>query len=103
MPLIRLVPKKTDFKFMNLRSITMIFSVILVLVSLTSILVRGINFGIDFTGGILIEARFNKEQIDLNSLRSKLNNLNLGQIQLQNVGSDNDVIIKVQKDLLIIS
>ena len=97
MPLIRLVPKKTDFKFMNLRSITMIFSVILVLVSLTSILVRGINFGIDFTGGILIEARFNKEQIDLNSLRSKLNNLNLGQIQLQNVGSDNDVIIKVQK------
>ncbi len=97
MPIIRIIKQNTQIKFMKLKKITLIISTFLFLLSLFYISFNGLNFGIDFTGGTLIEARFNK-QVDLNDLRTKMNKLDLGEIQLQTIGDQNDVVIKIQKN-----
>ena len=80
---------------MRIKKLTLFISTILFLLSLSLIFIKGLNLGIDFTGGSLIEVRF-KENIDLNNLRTKMNKLNLGEIQLQTIGNENDIIFKVQ-------
>ena len=97
MALIKIIPDKTNFKFMNIKKITLLFSTLFFLMSLFFVFLKGLNFGIDFTGGILIEARFNDEKINLNNIRKELNNLNLGEIQLQNINNTNDLAIRVQR------
>lgn len=97
MPILNIIPKDTSFKFMNLRKIAVIFSIFLFIISIIFLILRGLNFGIDFTGGVLIELRSQNETINLVSLRKDLNKLNLGEIQLQTIGSDKDIAIRVQK------
>ncbi len=95
MPFLKLVKTGTDIKFMKIKKLTLIVSSFLFLLSLISIFTKGLNLGIDFTGGSLIEVRF-EEKISLNDLRSEMNNLDLGEIQLQTIGEENDVVIRVQ-------
>jgi preprotein translocase SecF subunit len=57
--------------------------------------VKGLNFGLDFTGGVVVEATAAKA-IDLAPLRDRLNALNLGEVQLQEFGSERDVMIRMQ-------
>ena len=95
MPILRLIKSGTDIKFMKIKRLTLFISSFLFLLSLFSIFTKGLNLGIDFTGGSLIEVRFN-ENISLNNLRTKMNKLNLGEVQLQTIGNENDVVIRVQ-------
>ena len=95
MPILRLIKSGTDIKFMKIKRLTLLVSSFLFLLSLISIFTKGLNLGIDFTGGSLIEVRF-EEKISLNNLRSEMNNLDLGEIQLQTIGEGNDVVIRVQ-------
>ena len=95
MPFLKLVKTGTDIKFMKIKRLTLLISSFLFLLSLISIFTKGLNLGIDFTGGSLIEVRF-EEKISLNNLRSEMNNLDLGEIQLQTIGEENDVVIRVQ-------
>ncbi len=95
MPILRIIKTGTDIKFMKIKRLTLFISSFLFLLSLFSIFTKGLNLGIDFTGGSLIEVRF-KENISLNNLRSEMNKLNLGEIQLQTIGEENDVVIRVQ-------
>ena len=95
MPFLKLVKTGTDIKFMKIKRLTLLVSSFLFLLSLISIFTKGLNLGIDFTGGSLIEVRF-EEKISLNDLRSEMNNLDLGEIQLQTIGEENDVVIRVQ-------
>ena len=95
MPFLKLVKTGTDIKFMKIKRLTLLVSSFLFLLSLISIFTKGLNLGIDFTGGSLIEVRF-EEKISLNNLRSEMNNLDLGEIQLQTIGEGNDVVIRVQ-------
>ena len=95
MPFLKLVKTGTDIKFMKIKRLTLLISSFLFLLSLISIFTKGLNLGIDFTGGSLIEVRF-EEKISLNDLRSEMNNLDLGEIQLQTIGEENDVVIRVQ-------
>jgi len=95
MPFLKLVKTGTDIKFMKIKRLTLLVSSFLFLLSLISIFTKGLNLGIDFTGGSLIEVRF-EEKISLNNLRSEMNNLDLGEIQLQTIGEENDVVIRVQ-------
>ena len=96
MPILRIFKSGTNIKFMKIIKLTLIISSILFFLSLASVFFKGLNLGIDFTGGSLIEARF-KENIDLSNLRIQMNKLNLGEIQLQTIGSENDIVIRVQE------
>ena len=97
MPILKLISSNTNFKFMRFKKVAMIASILFFLVSCLSIFIQGLNFGIDFTGGSLIEVRSTSEKINLNHLRKDLNKLNIGEIQLQTIGSDRDIAIRIQK------
>ncbi len=91
--------KKTEtlesaINFIGLRYIAFIFSAILIIGSLGLTATKGLNFGIDFTGGTLIEIRLETEA-DLSVLRENLNTLDLGGISIQEFGAPNDLLIRM--------
>ena len=75
-----------------------ILSIMLFLLSILFILFKGLNYGIDFKGGTLIELRLNGVT-NASDIRSVLNNMNLGDINVKKFGKEGDYLIKVeQKD-----
>jgi preprotein translocase subunit SecF len=94
MPL-HLLPNKTHFDFMGKRWVGFTVSIILTLLSLTLVFTKGLNLGIDFTGGILMEIHTEKPA-DLSMLRESLNNQRFGEVSLQNMGSERDMLIRIQ-------
>ena len=91
---IHLVPANTRINFMRGHKITFVISLILILGSIGLLFTKGLNFGIDFAGGILIEARA-PEQPDIGQLRERLSGLGLGEVALQSFGDQNDVLIRL--------
>lgn len=93
---IHLVPPNTKIDFVGFRYIAMVFSVVLFVGSAVIYGVLGLNFGIDFRGGILIEARM-PGTADLAAMRDKLSKLDVGEVSLQEFGGPNDVLIRLQR------
>ncbi|WP_438971122.1 protein translocase subunit SecF [Methylophaga sp.] len=85
---------ETNIPFMAKRRLAAIFSAILILASITSLTLQGLNFGIDFTGGTMIELGY-QEQVDLNQLRSDLSEGGYADATVQNFGSIHDVLIRL--------
>jgi len=79
------------YKLFNLISLT------LVLVSILLLLFKGLNLGVDFKGGTLIELRANSKQVGISSLRKSFNNMNLGDVNVKKFGDENDFLIKFEK------
>ncbi len=73
-----------------------IFSIGLVVVSLLFLMFKGLNFGIDFKGGTLIELRSTDTKINVSSLRDNLNQMNLGDVSVKNFGNKLDFLIKFE-------
>ena len=73
-----------------------ILSVLLVSVSLLFLIFKGLNFGIDFKGGTLIELRSSDNKINVTSLRDNLNQMDLGDVSVKNFGNDTDYLIKFE-------
>ena len=73
-----------------------ILSVSLVVISLCFLIFKGLNFGIDFKGGTLIELRSNDCKINVSSLRDNLSQMNLGDISVKNFGNEIDFLIKFE-------
>jgi preprotein translocase subunit SecF len=95
-PLLRLVPDDTKFDFMRFRRISFPSSAILSIAAILLFFFHGLNFGIDFIGGTLIEAKTKSGQpADLATMRTTLGGLGLGDIQLQEFGSPDTVLIRV--------
>ena len=74
-----------------------LISIFLVLVSILLLLFKGLNFGVDFNGGTLIELRANEKNITVKSLRDTFNSMNLGDINIKQFGNKKDFLIKIEK------
>lgn len=94
------VTKDTNFDFMKTKKITFAVSTIMVLLSIVCIAVKGFNFGIDFSGGILMEIK-SPEVINVEDLRTELSALDIDDLNLQAIGEEgNEIVIRAQaKDL----
>jgi preprotein translocase subunit SecF len=94
MRLLKLVPDDTNLPFVSLRTwafaLTMLLSVAAVALTVT----RGLNLGVDFVGGLMIEEKFATPP-NLDTLRTTVDRLNLGEVRLQNVGDEKTVSIKL--------
>lgn len=95
-PMIRIAPENTNYQFMKARYFGILVSVVLSVASLILFFKPGLNYGLDFTGGIQVEIT-TSQPADLSQLRSSLGGLGLGEVALQNAGSDNSVLIRVQR------
>ena len=85
-----------NINFMGLHKLGFALSGILTLGSIVLFLVQGLNYGIDFSGGVVIEAR-TSGPADLAAMRSTLNGLGLGEVSLQSFGTPNDVLIRLPR------
>jgi preprotein translocase subunit SecF len=92
---LRIVPDDTKFDFMRFRRISFPLSALLSILAIVLYFTHGLNFGIDFRGGTLLEIQAKSGQADLAAMREKLGTLGLGEIQLQQFGGPADVLIRV--------
>ncbi len=95
MKLLRLVPDETNLPFMSWRRITFPLSGLLSLLAIVLFFTVGLNFGIDFRGGTLFEVQSTAGPADLSAIRATLGKLDLGEVQLQRFGAENDVLIRL--------
>ena len=79
------------YKLFNLISLSLVIASILLL------FFKGLNFGVDFKGGTLIELRSNDENINVTSLRDSFSKMNLGDFNVKKFGNENDFLIKIEK------
>jgi len=93
---LRLVPERTDIPFMAWRKYGFAASGALMVLSVVLVLVQGLNYGIDFRGGILLEVK-TPQPVDLGALRAQLTALGIGAIELQGFGEPDDVLIRIER------
>lgn len=93
---LRLIPSVTNIPFMTWRKLALVVSMALVVLSVILAFAPGLNFGIDFRGGTLIEIR-TPGSADLSRMRDTLGGLRLGEVSLQEFGAETDVLIRVEK------
>lgn len=90
----RTLTSKLHFDFMGKRKLAMFFSIALIVTSLASLAIRGLVFGIDFTGGTLIEVGY-AQDADLEQVRQVLANNAFSEAQVQQFGTPRDVLIRL--------
>ena len=95
MRLLRIVPDDTKFDFMRFRRISFPMSALLSIIAISLYFFHGLNFGIDFKGGTLMEVQSKVGDADLAKMRATLGALGLGEVQLQQFGAPNDVLIRI--------
>ncbi len=95
MRLLRIVPDDTKFDFMRFRRISFPISALASIAAIALYFFIGLNFGIDFKGGTLLEVRSLSGPADLAKMRASLTSLDLGDVQLQQFGGPTDVLIRI--------
>jgi len=95
LPSLRIVPDDTHFDFTRFRRISFPISALLSILAITLFFTHGLNFGIDFKGGTLMELRAKSGAVDIASMRATLGGLGLGDIQLQQFGGPDEVLLRV--------
>ncbi|MFN0220035.1 MAG: protein translocase subunit SecF [Hyphomicrobium sp.] len=104
--LMRLIPnfKGIDFfphnlrlPFMRYKDLAVGMSIVAMLASLTLFATKGLNYGVDFKGGSMIELQANSGNADVSALRDKLGQLGLGGVQIQEFGAPSDVLIRIEE------
>ena len=91
-----IVPANTNFDFVSRRRLAYPLSALLIILSIGAFLTQGLNFGIDFRGGILVEIK-TEGPADVAELRATVGGLGLGEVQVQEFGAPDDVLIRVQQ------
>ena len=87
----RNIPFNKFYKLFNILSLS------LILISLLLLILKGLNYGVDFKGGTLIEIRSLDKTLNISDLRKSFNNLNLGDVTVKRFGNDNDYVVKFEK------
>ena len=95
-PLIKLLPQKTHFPFVRFARLFATLSILGVLATAVGFFYPGLNLGIDFKGGTVLELNTGAKPVDLGKVRGALNGLRLGDVQVQTFGKPNDAIIRFQ-------
>ena len=90
---------KYNINFINYFKRFNILSFLLMLISLVLISFKGLNYGIDFKGGTLIEIRLDNKSINTSNIRDSLKTINLGDVNVKNFGQEGDFLIKIEKKL----
>lgn len=93
---LHIIPPDTRIDFIRHHKITFTISVVMVVASILLIAFKGLNFGVDFAGGILIEATA-PQPVDLAKVRSQLSDLDLGEVALQEFGAPDKILIRLQQ------
>jgi preprotein translocase subunit SecF len=92
---LKLIPDNPNFPFMGLRKVFFLASALLVLAAIAITATKGMRYGIDFTGGIMIEVK-TQGPGHIGDMRAKLKGLGLGSVELQEFGASDDILIRVQ-------
>jgi len=93
---LRLLPAQTDIKFIRFRHIWFVVSVVACLASVGLFLTKGLNYGIDFLGGITVHIA-TEGPTDIGKVRSIVGDLNLGEVQVQEFGAPDQVLIRIEE------
>jgi preprotein translocase subunit SecF len=93
--LLRIVPDNTSFDFIRFRRISFPISALLSIIAITLYFTHGLNFGIDFVGGTLMEVQSKAGPVDTAKMRTTLGGLGLGEVQLQEFGGPENVLIRL--------
>ncbi len=94
---LRIVPDNTKFDFMRFRRVSFPMSALLSIIAILLYFHPGLNLGIDFRGGTLIEVQEKSGPADLAKMRATLSQLNLGDVQLQQFGGPENVLIRISE------
>ena len=89
--------KDNDIKFMAIRRVPIILSAILIVVSLSSIIIKGFNYGIDFSSGYIVQLKFQNE-ISVSKIESRFSSNNINDLSIQLYGSNKDILIKLKDE-----
>jgi preprotein translocase subunit SecF len=96
-PLIRILPVKTNFKFVKYARYAAVLSVALCIASIVSCFTPGLNMGIDFRGGAAMElTRSGGQTLDLGAVRGAVNALDIGDVGVQGIDTDSSAIVRFQ-------
>jgi preprotein translocase SecF subunit len=95
-PLIKILPQKTHFGFVAFARLAATLSIIGVIATVVGFFYPGLNLGIDFKGGTVLELNTGAKPVDLARVRGALNGLSLGDVQVQTFGKPNDAIVRFQ-------
>ena len=95
MSVINFIPHNTNFDFIGKRKITFSIVILSTLIFMSALLFKGLNYGIDFKGGVVMEVRMPAVP-DIQELRKKFEPLDLGEVAIQEFGSAQDILIKFE-------
>jgi preprotein translocase subunit SecF len=88
---------KKDYKFNQYYKSLNVFSIALILLSLIFLIFKGLNYGVDFKGGTLIEIRTDQSSSKISLIRDSFNQMNLGDVSVKSFGNETDYIVKFEK------
>lgn len=95
----KIFPEDTKINFIGMRFMAFVISGILIIGALVMLATKGLNYGIDFTGGTLVEVKVSDTAPDLGVLRNGLNDLDLGAMSLQEFGAPDDLLIRMPEQV----